>query len=143
MALLIVYAWMFHTLVIAGNVLLTQHPLHLLRTSPAQGHRQLVGTDRTALLDAEQVMRPGASVAIVFRSIEFTRNYAYYWATLQMYPRPVVIADTTDEAAAGGYAYILDVRDAGQVEASVPDGYQMVDLRGYPDGTVLTVMARA
>ena len=104
-AVLIVYGWALHTLLLGGDILLDQHPLTLLRTSPADGIAHPPDGSRQAIIVAEQLMRPGASVAIVYRYgarvNHFNRTYAYYWATWRMYPRPITMADSLTAAAAG------------------------------------------
>src|SRR2546428_256349 len=101
-ALLIVYGWGLHTLLLGGGILLDQHPLTQLRTSPADSIAHPPDGSRQAIIVAEQLMRPGASVAIVYRYRRqvnhYDRDYAYYWATWQMYPRPIAMADSMTDA---------------------------------------------
>jgi hypothetical protein len=143
--LLIVYGWTFHALILSGGILLSQHPLELLRTSPAESQAHPSDGSRQAIIVAEALMRPGASVAIVYRydgqGNHFNRLYAYYWATWRMYPRPVTMADSTTEAAAGGPGYILDIGDPPPV--AEPQGYRTIQTRGFGDGTTMTVLKRA
>ncbi len=146
-AVLLVYVWVLHTLVLAGTVLLDQHPVALLRTSPAESHQHPVDGARQAIIVAEQVMRPGASVAIVYGYREqpnhFNQTYVYYWATYRMYPRPIVIANSPREAASGAPDYILVIGDPPLPTAPQPEGYRTLQANRFYDGTTLTVLVRA
>lgn len=146
-ALLIVYGWTIHALILGGGILLSEHPLELLRTSPAKSLQDPSDGSRKAIVVAEQLMRPGASVAIVYRYDgqinHFNRLYAYYWATWRMYPRPVVMADSTTEAAAGTPDYILDIGDPPPPSVVEPQGYRRLQTHGFGDGTTMTVLVRA
>src|ERR1700686_2985604 len=139
-AVLLVYAWGLHTLVLAGVALLDQHPLAMLRTSPEYSQLHPTDGSRQAIIVAEQLMRPGASVAIVYRYAgqtgHFNEGYAYYWATWRMYPRPVVMAESTTDAAAGAPGYILDIGDPPVVE---PNGYRTIYTHRFGDNTTMTV----
>jgi hypothetical protein len=131
-------------LVLAGVTLLDQHPLAMLRTSPESSQLHPTDGSRQAMIVAEQLMRPGASVAIVYRYggqlNHFNKTYAYYWATWRMYPRPVVMADSTTEAAVGAPDYILDIGDPPVVE---PEGYRTIQTHRFGDNTTMTVLVRA
>src|ERR1700674_4509982 len=146
-AVLLVFAWGVHTLVLAGITLLDQHPLAMLRTSPEWAQQHPEDGTRQAIIDAEQLMRPGASVAIVYRYggqiYHFNKTYAYYWATWRMYPRPVTMADSTTEAAAGAPDYILDIGDPPPPPVVEPQGYRTIQTHRYDDNTTMTVLARA
>jgi hypothetical protein len=146
-ALLIVYGWGLHTLVLAGGTLLDQHPLALLRTSPADSLAHPVDGTRQAIIVADQLMRPGASVAIVYRYAgqvnHFNRTYAYYWATWRMYPRPITMADSVTEAAASAPDYILDIGDPLPAPVVEPERYRTIQTHEFGDGTNMTVLARA
>jgi hypothetical protein len=143
-AVLLVYAWTLHTLILAGGILLDQHPLALLRTSPAESHRLPVDGARQAIIVAEQLMRPGASVAIVYGYREqpnhFNQTYVYYWATWRMYPRPIAMANSQSEAASGAPDYILDIGDPPLAE---PQGYRTIQTHRFGDNTTMTVLVRA
>lgn len=146
-AVLIVYGWGLHTLVLSGGILLDQHPLVLLRTAPSESHQHPPDGSRQAMVVADQLMRPGASVAIVYRYggqvNHFNRTYAYYWATWRMYPRPIVMADTVTEAAAAAPDYILDIGDPPPPSVVEPPGYRTIQTHRFGDDTTMTVLARA
>jgi hypothetical protein len=146
-AVLLVYAWGLHTLVLSGITLLDQHPFALLRTSPSESHLHPVDGSRQAIIVAEQLMRPGASVAIVYRYggqvNHFNRTYAYYWASWRMYPRPIVMADSVTEAAAGAPDYILDIGDPPPPSVFEPPGYRTLQTHRFGDDTTMTVLVRA
>jgi len=146
-AVLIVYGWALHTLLLGGDILLDQHPLTLLRTSPADSNAHPPDGSRQAIIVAEQLMRPGASVAIVYRYgarvNHFNRTYAYYWATWRMYPRPITMADSLTAAAAGAPDYILDIGDAPPSPVADPQGYRTIQTHRFGDDTTMTVFTRA
>jgi hypothetical protein len=146
-AVLIVYGWGLHTLLLAGGILLDQHPLTLLRTSPADSNAHPPDGSRQAIIVAEELMRPGASVAIVYRYgrqiNHFNRTYAFYWATWRMFPRPIVMADSTSAAAAGAPDYILDIGDAPPSAVAEPQGYRTIQTHEFGDNTIMTVFTRA
>jgi len=143
-AVLFVYAWGVHTLVLAGVTLLDQHPLTMLRTSPEYSQLHPADGSRQAIIVAEQLMRPGASVAIVYRYggqiNHFNKTYAYYWATWRMVPRAVVMEDSRTGAAAGAPDDVLDIGDPPVVD---PQGYRTIRTRTFSDNTTMTVLARA
>jgi hypothetical protein len=141
LAVLLVYAWTLHSVVLAGDQLLAQHPLTMLRTSPAQSHLEPVKGYRQAIDRAELLLPVRASVAIVHRSYDFTDNYAYYWATYHLYPRHIVIAQSSATAAGGAPDYILDVRDWQKPAPDEPNGYRILNTMQFPDGTILTILA--
>jgi hypothetical protein len=134
-------------LVLAGTTLLDQHPVALWRTSPEESHQHPIDGSRQAIIVAEQFMRPGAPVAIVYRYAgqvnHFNKTYAYYWATWRMYPRPIVMADSATGAAAGAPDYILDIGDPPPPPVVEPNGYRTIQTHTFGDGTTMTVLVRA
>jgi hypothetical protein len=146
-ALLIVYGWGLHTLLLGGGILLDQHPYTQLRTSPADSIAHPPDGSRQAIIVAEQLMRPGASVAIVYRYRRqvdhYDRDYAYYWATWKMYPRPIAMADSMTDAVTGAPEYILDVGPALTSPVPAPQGYRIIQTHLFADNTTMTVFARA
>jgi hypothetical protein len=142
LALMVVAGWTLQTVVLTGNTLLGQHPIAMLRSSPAQSHEKPQGGYLQAIVAADQILARDASVAVVNRT-NYVQLYAYYWATYRMYPRRPVMADTTQAAAALVPDYILDIRDPQQPAVAQPPGYTTVNTTQYSDGTVMTVLAHA
>jgi hypothetical protein len=142
LALVIVYGWMLQTLVIAGNALLNQHPTGLLLTSITRSHQEPPDGVRQAIIVAAHLLPAKASIDFVHRTDQFTNNYAYYWATYNLYPRHVVMAETTTLAAADSPDYILDIGGTPPPTAIQPPGYQIGPIIHFHDGTVMTILAR-
>jgi len=140
LGMLLVYAWTLHTVVLAGNQLLAQQPLTMLRTSPTESHLEPVKGYRQAIDRAEPWLPVRASVAVVNRSGDFTDNYAYYWATYHLYPRHVVMAESSVTAAGAVPDYILDVREWQKPAPVEPNGYRTLNTMQFRDGTILTIL---
>lgn len=141
-AVLVVSAWTLHTLVLAANTLLAQHPTTMLQSSPTQNRQHPPGGYRQAIVAANDMLPAKAYVAVVNRT-GFRETYAYYWASYKLYPRHLSMAESTEAAAEGLPDYILDIRDSQQPVAVQPQGYLTVSTSELSGGTVMVVLTRA